>query len=193
VSVSSKPRDLLKQNLAGANKIAKRLAVSLRRVADMMPLDAKKIDGFGGDGEERLDASIFRFNLLTALVQDHITRGILLCEEEDASGSKRDQRHLMEKFGALKPGLNFGTLAELRNRIAHHYPDDNAKQAEIVNEIFEIMRSAGRVQLSTQVCRRQDLRPRARCSRRRRWSSVRLEPELITGSTLVGALLVLVQ
>jgi hypothetical protein len=136
VSVSSKPRDLLKQNLTGANKIATRLAVSLRRVADMMPLDAKEIDGFGEDDEERLDAFIFRFNSLTAMVQDHITRGILLCEEEDASGSKRDQRHLMEKLGALKPELNFGTLAELRNRIAHHYPDDNAKQAEIVNEIF---------------------------------------------------------
>lgn len=136
MSVFSKPRDLLKESLAGANKVAKRLAVSLRRVADMMPLDAKRIDGFGEDDEERLDAFIFRFNSLTAMVQDHITRGILLCEEEDAGGSKRDQRHLMEKLGALKPELNFGTLAELRNRIAHHYPDDNAKQAEIVNEIF---------------------------------------------------------
>lgn len=102
----------------------------------MMPLDPRKIDRFGEADGERLDAFIFRFNSLTAMVQDHITRGILLCEEEDAGGSKRDQRHLMEKLGALKPELNFRTLAELRNRIAHHYPDDNTKQAEIVNEIF---------------------------------------------------------
>lgn len=132
---SSKPVDLLKANLEGANKVAKRLIASLARVAKLMPLDATKIDAFGEDDEERLDAFIFRFNSLTAMVQDHITRGILLCEEEDAHGSKRDQRHLMEKLGALKPELNFGTLAELRNRIAHHYPDDSAKQAEIVNEI----------------------------------------------------------
>jgi hypothetical protein len=32
--------------------------------------------------------------------------------------------------------LPSGTLAELRNRIAHHYPDDSAKQAEILNEVF---------------------------------------------------------
>ena len=58
-------------------------------------------------------------------------------EEEDLKGrSKKDQRLLMEKLGALKPELNFGTLAELRNRIAHHYPDDSAKQAEILNEVF---------------------------------------------------------
>lgn len=77
------------------------------------------------------------FGSLTAMVQDHITRAILLSEEEDLKGrSKKDQRLLMEKLGALKPELNFGTLAELRNRIAHHYPDDNAKQAEILNEVF---------------------------------------------------------
>ena len=132
----SKPIDLLKVNLEGANKVAKRLIASLARVTALMPLDAIKIDALGADDEERLDAFIFRFNSLTAMVQDHITRGILLCEEEDALGSKRDQRHLMEKLGALKPELNFGTLAELRNRIAHHYPDDSAKQAEIVNEIY---------------------------------------------------------
>jgi uncharacterized protein with HEPN domain len=136
VSAPSKPFDLLKTNLEGASKVAKRLVASLRRVDGMMPLDAKKVDAFGEDDEERFDAFIFRFNSLTAMVQDHVTRGILLCEEEDARGSKRDQRHLMEKLGALKPELNFGTLAELRNRIAHHYPDDSAKQAEIINEIF---------------------------------------------------------
>jgi hypothetical protein len=27
------------------------------------------------------------------------------------------------------------TLAELRNRIAHFYPDENGKQAEILNEV----------------------------------------------------------
>lgn len=27
-------------------------------------------------------------------------------------------------------------MAELRNRIAHHYPDDNARQAGILNEVY---------------------------------------------------------
>ncbi len=136
MSISSKPFDLLKANLQGANKVAIRLVASLQRIQAMIPLNARRVDSFSEDDEERFDAFIFRFNSLTAMVQDHITRGILLCEEEDARGSKRDQRHLMEKLGALKQELNFGTLAELRNRIAHHYPDDSVKQAEIINEIF---------------------------------------------------------
>jgi len=47
------------------------------------------------------------------MVQDHITRGILTLEEEDVSKkSQRDRRILMERLGALKPELKFGTQAE---------------------------------------------------------------------------------
>src|ERR1700682_689456 len=131
------PLDLLTENLAAANKVAHRLLWSRNRVEALMPLDTAKVDALGDEDEERLDAFLLRFNSLTAMVQDHVTRAILLSEEEDLKGrSKKDQRLLMEKLGALKPELNFGTLAELRNRIAHHYPDDSAKQAEILNEVF---------------------------------------------------------
>jgi len=88
------------------------------------------------EDEERLDAFLYRFDSLTAMVQDHITRALLKAEEEDISGSRKDQRLLLEKLGALKPQLHFGTLAELRNRLSHVYPDDSAKQAEIVNEVY---------------------------------------------------------
>ena len=52
--------------------------------------------------------------------------------------SRKDQRLLMEKLGALiiKPSLGFGTIAELRNKIAHTYPNESEKQAEILNEVF---------------------------------------------------------
>ena len=43
----------------------------------------------------------------------------------------------MEKLGALPPSLDFATIAELRNKIAHHYPDENAKQAKILNGVFK--------------------------------------------------------
>jgi uncharacterized protein with HEPN domain len=51
--------------------------------------------------------------------------------------SRKDQRVLMEKLGALPPSLDFARIAELRNKIAHHYPDENAKQAEILNGVFK--------------------------------------------------------
>lgn len=99
--------DLLNETLSAANKIAHRLAWSRSRVANLLPLEAATIDRLSNEDEERLDAFLLRFNSLTAMVQDHITRGVLLSEEEDLKGrSKKDQRLLMEKLGALKPELS---------------------------------------------------------------------------------------
>lgn len=131
-------RDLLKEFLAASNKVAQRLAWSRGRINQSMPLDAAAVDALTDEDEERFDALLYRFNSLTAMIQDHVTRALLKVEEEDVrERSKRDQRLLMEKLGALGAQLNFGTLAELRNRIAHHYPDDNKKQAEILSSVFE--------------------------------------------------------
>jgi uncharacterized protein with HEPN domain len=103
-----------------------------------MPLTSKTVDELTNEDEEKLDTFLLRFNSLTAMVQDHITKALLIAEEEDIKYlSRKDQRLLMEKLGALKPSLDFGTIAELRNKIAHHYPDESAKQAEILNEVFK--------------------------------------------------------
>lgn len=128
---------LLQEYLIASDKIACRLAWSLQRVGDLFPLDAAKIDVLSGESEERLDALLYRFNSLAAMIQDHIARAIFMAEEEDITDrSREDQRLLLEKRGALRPQLKFGALAELRNRVAHHYPDDSAKRAEILNEVF---------------------------------------------------------
>lgn len=120
---------LLAEYLAAANKTARRLQWSQERVARLMPLVATGIASLSDEDEERLDAFLLRFNSLTALVQDHITRALLRAEEEDIKDrSKKDQRLLMEKLGALHPRLAFGTLAD-------HYPDDAGRQAEILNEV----------------------------------------------------------
>lgn len=84
-----------------------------------------------------LDAFLYRFNSLTAIIQDHITRALLKVEEEyNRELSRKDQRLVMEKLGALPSSLDFGTIAQLRNKIAHTYPDESEKQAEISNAVF---------------------------------------------------------
>ena len=129
---------LLKAYLRSASKIAARLFWSHDRVAHLMPLDATKVDGLTEEDEERLDAYLLRFNSLTAMMQDHITRALLKAEEEDdTERSRKDRRLVLEKLGALNPKLDFGTLAELRNRLAHFYPDDSLKQASILNQVFD--------------------------------------------------------
>jgi len=129
--------ELLREYLTAATRVAKRFAWSVGRVKPFIPIDAAKVDYFGDEDEEKLDAFLLRFNQLTAMLQDHVTRSILKAEEElDREMSRKDQRLLMEKLGALKPSLGFGTIAELRNKIAHTYPNESEKQAEVLNEVF---------------------------------------------------------
>ncbi len=129
---------LLREHLTATNKVAQRFAWSYARVERLMPLNPVTIEALTDEDEEKLDAFLLRFNSLTAMVQDHITKSLLSVEEEDIKDlSRKDQRLLMEKLGALPPSLDFATIAELRNKIAHHYPDENAKQAEILNGVFK--------------------------------------------------------
>ncbi len=129
---------LLKEHLTSAGKIAARLAWSRARIGALMPLDASRVDVLGDENIERLDAFLYRFNALTAMIQDHVSRALLRAEEEDLTErSRKDQRLLLEKLGAFKPQFGFGSIAELRNRLAHLYPDDSAKQAEILNQAYE--------------------------------------------------------
>lgn len=129
--------DLLHEYLIATSRLAKRFAWSVGRVQSFMPMDAAKVETINAEDEEKLDAYLLRFNQLTAMLQDHVTRSILKAEEElMREMSRKDQRSLMEKLGALRPSLQFGSIAELRNKIAHTYPNESEKQAEILNEVF---------------------------------------------------------
>ncbi len=129
-------RNLLREYLSSGRKIAVRLEKSNARVAVLFPLDARAVSRLTDEDEERLDAFLHRFSSLAASVQDHVGRALLVAEEEDLSeASRKDQRLLLEKLGALDAGLAFGVIAQLRNRLVHSYPDDLARQAEILNQV----------------------------------------------------------
>lgn len=126
--------DILKGALLSAHRIASRLAWSSARVRPFMPLNGVSIQSLDDEEVERIDAFLQRFGALTSFVQDQVTKALLRAEEEDLSEkSRKDQRLLLEKVGAIKPELEFGAIAELRNKVAHMYPDEPEKQAEILN------------------------------------------------------------
>ena len=134
---------ILADVLVAASKIAQRLSWSVARLVEKMPLDSNKIRLLTDQDEETLDAFLHRFTSLIIVLQDGVGRSILEVEEEDlTSRSRKDQRLLLEKLGALDPTLGFGDMAELRNKISHRYPDDLAKQAEILNDVFARSRDA---------------------------------------------------
>jgi hypothetical protein len=72
------------------------------------------------------------------MIQDQIFRGIAYVEQEDLSDkSNRDKTLLMEKLGAIKSADDFGSAAMLRNKFAHHYPEEAEARIERLNLIIE--------------------------------------------------------
>ena len=131
-------RAVLDEYLRAGRKVALRLATSMERVQAILPLRAESITRLTEDEEERIDAFLFRFSSLASIVQDQVGRALLLAEEEDLSrSSRKDQRLLLEKLGALDETVSFGEVAELRNHLSHSYPGDPERQADVMNTVAE--------------------------------------------------------
>ncbi len=104
----------------------------------MFPLAEAQLEHLTDEQEESIDALILRYSQTVAMIQDHLFRGIAYVEQEDISDkSNRDKTLLMEKLGAIRSAEEFGTAAVLRNKFAHHYPEQAAERLERLNLIIE--------------------------------------------------------
>jgi len=127
-------RQLFIENFKGAHSVGLRFKLSIERLSPLFSLSNRDLDELKVEQEESLDAFLHRFNSLFSMIQDHLFRGIALLEEEDISGkSNRDRTLLMEKLGTIDSANRFAGLAELRNRLSHHYPNERKKQVERLN------------------------------------------------------------
>jgi uncharacterized coiled-coil protein SlyX len=87
--------------------------------------------------EESIDALILRYAQCVSMIQDQLFRGIAFVEQEDLSDkSNRDKTLLMEKLGAIRSAEDFGTAATLRNKFAHHYPEEAEARMERLNLVI---------------------------------------------------------
>jgi hypothetical protein len=127
-------RHLFIENFKGAHSVGLRLKLSIERLSPIFPLLIRDLEELTVEQEESLDAFLHRFNSLFSMIQDHLFRGVALLEQEDISGkSNRDRTLLMEKLGTIESANQFAGLAELRNRLARHYPNEREKQIERLN------------------------------------------------------------
>ena len=130
-------QEIFAHNFASARRVADRLTVSVQRLDAFFPISAAVMDRLGEDTQERIDAFIKRFEQLQDIIENRLFRGLAVLEGEDLSAkSKRDLILLMEKFGILTSADDWLGLSILRNKLAHEYPGDAAKQAERLNEAF---------------------------------------------------------
>lgn len=130
--------EMLRINIDACRQRIGKLAYSLDKSRVLFPLTRESVLCLTSEQEESIDALILRYSQCVSMIQDQIFRGIAYAEQEDLSDkSNRDKALLMEKLGAIKSAEAFGSAAILRNRFAHHYPEEVDARIERLNLIVE--------------------------------------------------------
>ncbi|MBI4996182.1 MAG: hypothetical protein HZA64_12750 [Rhodocyclales bacterium] len=130
----------LKAKLEVTAGVADRLAYSVKHVRSLglAPLTLTGLAALGDGEMEVLDAFIYRYGSLVSNIQDSIFKSIGEAEQEPVNAmSNRDKANLMEKLGALPSATAFATLAVIRNRLMHDYPEEAQKQIDRMNFIID--------------------------------------------------------
>ena len=130
--------EMLRANIGACQQRIEKLAYSLNKNRRLFPLKRDAVACLTDEQEESIDALILRYSQCVSMIQDQVFRGIAYAEQEDLSDkSNRDKALLMEKLGAIKSADAFGSAAVLRNKFAHHYPEEIDTRIERLNLIVE--------------------------------------------------------
>ncbi len=131
---------ILESKLAATASIADRLVYSTHRALDLglTPLTMEKLRHLSDADMEVIDAYLFRYGSLVSNIQDSIFKSIGELEQEPVSTmSNRDKTNLMERLGALPSAQAFASLAVIRNKLMHEYPEEAQKHLDRVNFIAQ--------------------------------------------------------
>lgn len=131
---------ILKSKLSSSLSISDRLSYSIHKAdkQKMHSLTVEQIKNLNDDDLELLDAYLFRYGSLVSSIQDGLFKTIAEIEMEPFNKlSNRDKTNLMERLGALPSAQAFSSLAIIRNKLMHEYPDDIDKHAERINSIID--------------------------------------------------------
>jgi hypothetical protein len=130
--------EILRTNIDACRQRIEKLAYSLDKNRALFPLTHELVSSLTNEQEESIDALILRYSQCVSMIQDQVFRGIAYAEQEELSDkSNRDKALLMEKLGAIKSAEAFGSAAVLRNKFAHHYPEELDARIERLSLIVE--------------------------------------------------------
>jgi hypothetical protein len=134
----TKEQAILASSFEACRQRIEKLRYSMQKTAALFPLTPALLVSLDDAQEESVDALILRYSQCVSMMQDQLFRGIAYLEQEDISDqSNRDKTLLMEKLGAIKSAENFGTAAMLRNKFAHHYPEEITDRMERLNLVMD--------------------------------------------------------
>ncbi len=131
---------ILRSKIEVTASIADRLAYSINKAQqlELDPITMDKLKTISDDEMETVDAFLFRYGSLVSNIQDAIFKSIGDVEQEPIKEmSNRDKTNLMERIGVLPSAEEFSSLAIIRNKLMHDYPEEMQKHLDRINTIIK--------------------------------------------------------
>ncbi len=116
----------------------RRLNHALSRTNKLFPLNVHAFEKLTEDEVAFIDQLVFRFSKLQdSMGHKLMTSGLILLGESAETLTMIDKLNLLEKLNLIEDKQRWLELSELRNQIAHEYPEEQHIQIEAVNLLFE--------------------------------------------------------
>lgn len=114
------------------------LAEALADLGNQRPFQAATVKVMQSGTRQRLDQTAYRFIKLQDTLGERVLPGLLDLAEEPLSDSVTFQQKLrrLERLGAIPSADAWRLLREIRNQIAHEYPDAPAIQAAMLEALL---------------------------------------------------------
>lgn len=114
-----------------------RLSISMQRLQPKMPLSSRDVEIFTLDDILFWEMFVTRFSKLQDLMGGKLFKAVI-----DYAGESRDsmtlidRRHTVEKLGLIDNATEWKDLRDMRNHLAHEYPDAPEIVADYLNKAF---------------------------------------------------------
>ncbi len=118
---------------------AHRINVAITHTQHLFPLNVERLESLPDEDFVWIDLLINRFGKLQDLIGAKIIDLFLDAQEETTNTlTMLDKLHKMEKLEIIKDAELWKKMREVRNYIAHEYPDKPDLMAKYINQIFDM-------------------------------------------------------
>lgn len=129
---------VFKSILEICEKHEQRLSSAISHLRPFFPFSAQAIISFSDVELAFCDQFLLRYSKLQDYMGEKLLTAVLeLTYEQGELSAFIDKLNRLEKIGALPSVNEWLKLREMRNQLAHEYPDDPNIQASILNKAFD--------------------------------------------------------
>lgn len=131
-------REKLKKAIFECEMHLKRLSYAHKSINSFFPVDEDQYLNLSDEQVQEIDQYIYRFSKLQDTIGLRLFRAVLdVLEEDILNKSFIDILNRLEQLKLLESKENWQYLRNLRNELAHDYPDETEISVDFLNELVE--------------------------------------------------------